>query len=170
MTPKTAEENPMDPHDPEGRSNPSAPRKLAAAPDAPDARAAPDAPSATSREPSAVPPDAERAGGLLPPSRAVALAAALAAVGAVALVAQALGEEARQTGSGFVTYLLLAAAVEGSCAIGFRLRRRWALAAYMSYFPLHQLILAAVATWSPLGFVLRLTVVLLGFARLSRLR
>lgn len=103
------------------------------------------------------------------PDRLQAAAALLAATGATLVVVQALSPAARETGSGLVTYLVLAAAVEGACAIGFRLNRRWALAAYMSFFPLHQLILASVAIWSLFGFLLRMTVVILGFTRLSRL-
>lgn len=102
-------------------------------------------------------------------SRPLFWAAALAAVGAGELLVRATGADAREIGSGFVTYLVLAAAVEGSCAVGLRLRKRWGFAAYLSFFPLNQLILAAVASWSPVGFLLRLAAVVLAALRLSEL-
>ena len=108
----------------------------------------------------------------LAPSRLPMLAAGLAAVGAGTLLfeASSLAQEATGGERGYEVYLLFAAAFELLCAVAIRFRRRWGLSAYAAFFPVHQLTLAIFAHLNPLGFALRLAVIVLGSFRLQSLR
>jgi hypothetical protein len=102
--------------------------------------------------------------------RFLAAAVVLAVAGAATLLVAALTPAAREIGSGYVTYLVLAAAIELAAATGLHLRRRWGLLSWMSFLPLHQLIVLAVGTWSFYGFLIRLTVLVIAFRRIGELR
>ena len=106
-----------------------------------------------------------------PSKRPIAMTAicVVSGLGILFTIPLIFSEAAASIGAWYPPFLAASAAVGAVCTVGFWLMHRWAVYLYTGVLCLTQIVLLAMGSWSIVGLLIPLVVVIIGFIYLPRM-